>query len=984
MSTPSTRSSSDNEEEESTPRITKFASCIREHASTAPYKKVMMFNADEQRADPAILSLMSSKFQTLLETIRKLDEEDKKTHGTLFKHFIFTDIRRSLFGAKAVASFLQVHGFDVLLRAEKGFRRRKHVAPDKSVTYTMVPTKKLKITLATHEPVEGGSNRVGVLQSAPVWKSQVGVDVRKRMLSIFNSRPDNIHGEMIRIMVLDSKFKEGIDLFDVKYVHLLEPQITEADMKQAVGRATRFCGQRGLSFVPNIGWRLQVFLYETKFGNLYPFRKSGSATIFDAHTYMMQHSGLDLGLLEMSRNLTVLAIRSAVDYDLTYKINNFKQQSQIFDITDLKESVTIVVGGAASPKVVPTDTLNMAKCMPRSNKFFPYTIAAIRKAMTARGYEVPKRVSREWICENLKDKRDVIQDLLESRAVVAAAAVAAVAAPVAIAVAHTNRFPQPPTLPSPSATAQDMPDLGDFFAAAELAAELGRVTSMGFQEFQEYIRTRYAEYGWESPVVRSGCETAPKPGAPVVFSKTQDFVRHYLTPQSPMRGLLAWHSVGTGKTCTAVAAATTEFERQGYSILWVTRNSLMADVWKNVFGAVCSIPVQEKISAGKPLPGRLPAQKRWLGDEWFDPISYRTLQNAIVPAKKGRFKGQVNKVGRRLQDRNGKQDPLRRTFLVIDEVHKLLDGDLKPSEMADFDAIAAAVQNSYAKSGDDSVRILLMTATPITDNPAGLFRLLNLLLPVSKQLPPFAAFRAKYSDEGGTISEEGKAFFQDRTKGLISYLNREFDPTTFAQPDFQRIPVPASGALLPTDEEIAQSCLEAEGMEEDDPCNVEDLKAELEDSLAELEEYDFPKRELIERRKTLKLRFRQRIRDCKATLQTRKELRKIRKGSVDECLIEKAGTRKLAYRHSQQKSVAKCFERVQYGAPPKFGSVTDLRRMAFARKKTPKSVSSTRVTVGHPTPEAPRSITPDARTRYAPIRRLVRRPLPSNSNSDTE
>ena len=55
--------------------------------------------------------------------------------------------------------------------------------------------------------------------------------------------------------------KEGIDLFDVKYVHIFEPSMTIADLKQTIGRATRTCGQKGLEFIPNIGWPLYVYNY---------------------------------------------------------------------------------------------------------------------------------------------------------------------------------------------------------------------------------------------------------------------------------------------------------------------------------------------------------------------------------------------------------------------------------------------------------------------------------------------------------------------------------------------------------------------------------------------------------------------------------------------------------------------------------------------------------------------------------------------------
>ena len=52
---------------------------------------------------------------------------------------------------------------------------------------------------------------------------------------MYNERPSNINGDNMRFIVLDSGFKEGIDLFDVKYVHIFEPQRTNADYQQAIG-----------------------------------------------------------------------------------------------------------------------------------------------------------------------------------------------------------------------------------------------------------------------------------------------------------------------------------------------------------------------------------------------------------------------------------------------------------------------------------------------------------------------------------------------------------------------------------------------------------------------------------------------------------------------------------------------------------------------------------------------------------------------------
>lgn len=861
-----------NDEEPET-RLSKYASCVRQVAATSPFKKKYMFNDPTFDAAGLVSDgpSMSAQFQTLLETIRVLDETDMKKHGTLFKHFIFTDLRKATYGAKAIGSFLQANGFDIIMKAEKGFRRRKIVNADQKPvlgadgkpTFRMEAVKKLKVTLAAIAPTEGGSNRVGLLQSAPLWRSPLGTDIRKKMLTLFNSRPDNIHGEQIRIMVLDSKFKEGIDLYDVKYVHLMEPQITEADLKQAVGRATRFCGQRGLKFVPNVGWPLEVFLYEAQFHGGFPFSASKDHTaFFDAHTHVMEHSGLDLGLLKMTRDLTVLAIKSAVDYDLTYKINNFKIQSELLSLTGP------MPGGAAS-------------------------------------------VQRGGVRSSIEALPDVETD-------------------------YQELFPKPPPLPK----AETPFSVGDFFAAQEAAAEFENAAKhMEFGEFQKFVGERYASFGWESPVVKNGCEVAPVPGKSVQFSKSQDFVRHYLTPGSPFRGLLAWHSVGTGKTCTAVATATTEFEKQGYSILWVTRNSLMADVWKNMFGAVCSISIQEQLAAGKKLPKTLGGQKRMVSKLWFDPISYRTFQNAVVPVKKGARKGAFNKLGTLLRARNGEKDPLARTFIIIDEVHKLLDGDLKASEMADFDAIAKAIHNSYTVSGNHSARVLVMTATPITDNPEGLFKLLNLLIPdESRRFPTLDEFRDDFTDEDGTISAAGARFFQSHAKGLISYLNREFDPSTFAQPQFHTIPVPVSGSSVQADEALVRACVDADAeVVEELDCDVAELQKELADKLAAAEAKEMPKKELAAAKRTLKAEYKTRIDECKEAARTRTRKLKEKEKRIGACLSTKSKERRRSYTLSQQKAAKQCLGKEFKGAPPAFAKIGNLKALAKTMKRTSAS-----------------------------------------------
>jgi hypothetical protein len=305
---------------------------------------------------------------------------------------------------------------------------------------------------------------------------------------------------------------------------------------------------------------------------------------------------------------------------------------------------------------------------------------------------------------------------------------------------------------------------------------------MTFPAFQKQIRKVFGDLKWKKFPMKSRCGTAKRPyvlksrlDALAKYNNTQNFMRQYLRPDSPFKGLLAWHSVGTGKTCMAIATASSSFEQAGYRILWVTRFSLMADVWKNMFGIsenpICSMPVRDAIERGERLPTDLVDQRKLISKGWNPPISYRMLQNALQ---------QKNDLGRSMYAEN--PDPLYKTFLIIDEIHKLQDGDLSPTEAANFKLIQEYIIKSYELSGENSVRPLFMSATPITKSPQDLIEILNTLIPDPKRrIPTWDEFRKYFvvedADGNFSINAEGTKLYQVRAKGLISYLDQTGDAT---------------------------------------------------------------------------------------------------------------------------------------------------------------------------------------------------------------
>jgi len=611
------------------------ARCIKEHGNWSSLIAAHKF--DNKAFDPvkfkADMPVAGPKLAALIAKIQEIDAADYKKYGHYFKHFIYSDIK-SGYGAKLIASALAASGF-----------KHGYGLSGSSFKLGALPP--------------GTPHTFATLTSVSFFERPIGIRFRRELLGRYNARPDNVHGENLRIIILDSGFREGVDLFDVKYAHLFEPIATAADQKQAIGRVTRFCGQKGLRFHPTEGWPVQVYRYETTLTRDMRSRiMDADATLLtrDQNTFFdlfLKFSNIDPRKITFARELEAAAVDAAVDKPLTAAIHGFG-----------KAPAVAVAGGALA-----------------------------------------------------------------------------------------NMPPPPPP------------------------------KALSHTDLDAHVRRYFSAFAWPPAEVKNGCAEIP---TSLEFSPTQNFVRKFLTTASPYNGMLAFHSVGTGKTCTAIATATTSFEPAGWTILYVTKHTLKADVWKNMFDQSCSVILQERVKAGLIIPKEHGERMRLVSKSWkaIQPLSYRQFSNML---------GGKSALADVLRGINGAADPLRKTLVVIDEAHKLFAGDVVGSEKGDVDVIRAALHRSYATSGASACKVLLMTGTPYTDDPMDMIRLLNLLRPTKQQLPDtFDTFATAYLDDLGAFTAAGRARFMDDAAGIISYLNREKDVRTFAYPVISEVRVPMS------------------------------------------------------------------------------------------------------------------------------------------------------------------------------------------------
>lgn len=817
----------------------KIFTCMRK---TANFSKILNYHKfDKTLYDPKKLNEelveASPKMVQLLNNIRELDSQDVKYHGKKFKHFIFSDVKEGGYGAKIIASALQANGYNNILKSKK---------------VSSQINAKLYLDLE-----KSNYQNFALLSSNSVYGTTFNEKIKKETLKMYNERPANIHGKNVRLIILDSGFKEGIDLFDVKYVHIFEPSITIADLKQTVGRATRTCGQKGLEFQKNIGWPLYVYNYyltipEITSGSMYvnrslmennfeSYNKDEDVLLFkNVEKYndsTMNYSEFDSAMIQLSKQLYELAPLLAVDYYLTKNIHKANDLNREFMEKDFylmggaNEEIAggALAGGARSgepnfkkqsdnSKFFKIDNIKcMGKCGKKSTNDIPVSIDFMKYVY--RKYDHPKQLLinakanvRQFLCNYMKDLDnkfckhvnlewsqryiripyiiekhnnlvDIKKDLLALELVINNEDDSTnIKYPMILYKTSSHKIIPRAKTKSKSRSRS---------ISSNKSSKKHRnynFTKMSFIKMRDYIISNYnsKEFVWDPIDVVNKCVDAPKANASsanaITLNPTQTFIADYFTPASPYKGILLWHSVGTGKTCTGVATASSSFEKEGYSILWVTRTTLKGDVWKNIFDQICHTIILDEIKKGLIIPENINERKKLLSKSWLEPMSYKQFSNLLAGK---------NKIYDILLERNGSADILKKTLIIIDEAHKLYGGDLKASERPNMEIMEKLISNSYKLSGLDSCKLLIMTATPFTDSPLELFSLINLFIEheSSKITTNKEEFKKQFMTSENILSTNGVKLLANKLTGLISYLNREKDPTQFAQPIMINVPI---------------------------------------------------------------------------------------------------------------------------------------------------------------------------------------------------
>ena len=312
---------------------------------------------------------------------------------------------------------------------------------------------------------------------------------------------------------------------------------------------------------------------------------------------------------------------------------------------------------------------------------------------------------------------------------------------------------------------------------------------------KEFFDTRYEEHGPEDyehieEYTQKICDNTE-----FELDPHQMFVRNFMSFQTPYNGLLLYHGLGTGKTCSAISIC--EEMRTYLQQMGITKRLII----------VASPAVQENFKIQLFDERKLRKVnglwniKACIGNKFIKEINpgnmkglsrskvirqiKRLIRQSYLFKGYGEFANYIEKIMNKsipsgssteVRERIKKKN-LRKEFsnrmLVIDEVHNIRlskEGKVKTSS----DNLGKLVEAT------NNLKLLLLSATPMFDSYSEIIWILNLLLLNDKRYP--ISQREVFTTKGTFQTQKGEEIGKDllirKSTGYVSYVRGE-NPFTF-------------------------------------------------------------------------------------------------------------------------------------------------------------------------------------------------------------
>lgn len=254
----------------------------------------------------------------------------------------------------------------------------------------------------------------------------------------------------------------------------------------------------------------------------------------------------------------------------------------------------------------------------------------------------------------------------------------------------------------------------------------------------------------------------------------QRFVGEYMRPRTPYMSFLLFHGLGTGKTASALTIAERfkDYVTERGTKIFVLGNKTSRAAFENeLFGQAVGNVYLAEDDRGDPKTERLARRDI---RKYYEFLGYTAFANHVFRRSERGSLSSMSPAIKKLREEN-----VSNALIIIDEAHNVIPKGTAKSKLV-FDALTKVLSKSQ------NTRLLLLTGTPVFDNPTEIVYLLYMLLLNDKkttldELPQIENLANNLFEKDNTnqLTTEGLAFLQ-RSKGYVSYV-KGFNPFTFPE-----------------------------------------------------------------------------------------------------------------------------------------------------------------------------------------------------------
>ena len=258
----------------------------------------------------------------------------------------------------------------------------------------------------------------------------------------------------------------------------------------------------------------------------------------------------------------------------------------------------------------------------------------------------------------------------------------------------------------------------------------------------------------------------------------QSFLANYINPNTPYRGILIFHGVGTGKTGSAISIAENFKDmvlKYGNKIHILVPGPLIKKNWKSEIIKFNNKNYYENLinQNGLILNKEDLEKELWnINSQFYKLVSYRSFYKKVLGEKIKDFsldKKRVRKIDGKIErdipiDR---LESLDNTLLIVDEAHNLTNNEYGL-------ALKKLLSNSK------NLKIILLSATPMKNLASDIIELINFLRPENDPIKKDLIFTNPKYGYLLDLKEGNKDYFIKNITGYISYY-RGAHPLLFAK-----------------------------------------------------------------------------------------------------------------------------------------------------------------------------------------------------------